>query len=53
VGGPEEVTQQLTQYKKNCGMNLLIVRPQLPGANESEGRTSFEHLVEDVMPALN
>jgi len=53
VGGPEEVTERLTQYKKNCGMNLLIVRPQLPGANESEGRTSFEHLVEDVMPALN
>lgn len=53
VGSPQEVKERLNEYKKNLGMNLLIVRPQVPGASESQRRDSFDFLVGDVLPALN
>jgi len=53
VGGPDEVKERLNEYKKNLGMNLLVVRPQVPGANESQRRDSFDLLVGEVLPALN
>jgi alkanesulfonate monooxygenase SsuD/methylene tetrahydromethanopterin reductase-like flavin-dependent oxidoreductase (luciferase family) len=53
VGSPQEVKERLNEYKKNLDMNLLVVRPQVPGASESQRRDSFELLVGDVLPALN
>jgi alkanesulfonate monooxygenase SsuD/methylene tetrahydromethanopterin reductase-like flavin-dependent oxidoreductase (luciferase family) len=53
VGGVEEVKERLSQYRKTLGMNLLVVRPQVAGANESERRASFERLATDVVPALD
>jgi alkanesulfonate monooxygenase SsuD/methylene tetrahydromethanopterin reductase-like flavin-dependent oxidoreductase (luciferase family) len=53
VGSPDEVKERLNEYKKNLGMNLLVVRPQVPGANESQRRDSFDLLVGEVLPALN
>ena len=53
VGGVEAVKERLNEYKKNLGMNLLVMRPQVPGVSESQRRGSFDHLVGEVLPALN
>jgi len=53
VGSVEEVKERLNEYKENLGMNLLVMRPQVPGVSESQRRDSFDHLVGEVLPALN
>jgi alkanesulfonate monooxygenase SsuD/methylene tetrahydromethanopterin reductase-like flavin-dependent oxidoreductase (luciferase family) len=52
VGSVEEVKEHLARYRKNLGMNLLVARPQITGADESERRASFELLVGDVIPSI-
>jgi len=52
VGGLEEVKERLAEYQKSLGMNLLVVRPQIAGADEGQRRASFERLAGDVIPAL-
>ena len=53
VGGIEAVKERLAEYSNTLGMNLLVVRPQLPGTTENERIASFEHLVGEVLPALS
>jgi alkanesulfonate monooxygenase SsuD/methylene tetrahydromethanopterin reductase-like flavin-dependent oxidoreductase (luciferase family) len=52
VGSVEEVKEHLARYRKNLGMNLVVARPQITGADESERRASFELLVGDVIPSI-
>ena len=53
VGDAEEVKERLGAYRNSLGMNLLVVRPQIAGAEENERRASFDALVGEVMPDLN
>ncbi len=53
VGGLEQVKERLAEYRKSLGMNLLVVRPQIAGADEGQRRASFERLAGDVIPALH
>ncbi|MCS5636092.1 MAG: LLM class flavin-dependent oxidoreductase [Myxococcota bacterium] len=52
VGSVQEVKEHLARYRKNLGMNLVVARPQIAGADESERRASFDLLVGDVIPAI-
>jgi alkanesulfonate monooxygenase SsuD/methylene tetrahydromethanopterin reductase-like flavin-dependent oxidoreductase (luciferase family) len=52
VGGVSEVTDRLAEYREILGMNLLVVRPQLAGASDSERVESFDLLVNEILPAL-
>ena len=53
VGGLEHVKERLAEYQKSLGMNLLVVRPQIAGADEGQRRASLEQLTGDVIPALS
>jgi len=53
VGGLEAVKERLADYAETLGMNLLVIRPLVPGADESERMASLEHMVGEVLPAMN
>jgi alkanesulfonate monooxygenase SsuD/methylene tetrahydromethanopterin reductase-like flavin-dependent oxidoreductase (luciferase family) len=52
VGGVAEVTDRLACYRERLGMNLLVARPQVMGADQAEREESLERLIEEVLPAL-
>jgi len=53
VGGPAEVTDHLARYREELGMNLLIVRPLIGGANRLAQEESMCRIVEDIVPAIS
>ncbi|MDE0884258.1 MAG: LLM class flavin-dependent oxidoreductase [Myxococcota bacterium] len=53
VGSSEAVKERLAEYAGTLGMNLLVVRPQVPGASESERIASLEQVVGEVLPAIH
>lgn len=53
VGSTAEVTDQLGLYRNSLGMNLMVIRPQLSGTDESERIESLDRLLEEVWPRLN
>jgi len=52
VGQVAEVTDQLARYRRELGMNLMVIRPQVSGTEESERLDALDRLIEEVMPAL-
>ena len=52
VGSVAEVTEQLSLYRNSLGMNLMVIRPQLSGTDESERVESVDRLLEEVWPQL-
>ncbi len=44
VGGANEVADGLARYRERLGMDLLVVRPALPGARPAEVEASLERL---------
>ncbi len=52
VGGPAEVTEHLARHREGVGMNLLVVRPLIAGAERGAQQDSMSRLVEEVVPAL-
>ena len=52
VGQAAKVTDQLARYRKELGMNLMVIRPQVSGTEESERLDALDRLIEEVMPAL-
>ena len=52
VGTTAEVIDRLGELRELLGMDLLIVRPQVPGGPEGAQVDSLERLVADVWPAL-
>ena len=52
VGSVQEVREELARYRKKLGMNLVVARPQVSGADEDERRLSFDLLAGEVIPAL-
>lgn len=53
VGSVAEVTDQLALYRNSLGMNLMVVRPQISGTDESERIESLDRLLEEVWPQLD
>ena len=51
VGRTAEVIDHLTRYRA-LGMNLLIVRPLISGADRGAQEESLHRVVEEVLPAL-
>lgn len=52
IGELNEVIDRLERYRETIGLDLLIVRPQVAGADGAMCQRSLDHLVERVMPAL-
>ncbi|MFP6641608.1 MAG: LLM class flavin-dependent oxidoreductase, partial [Myxococcota bacterium] len=52
VGQAAKVTDQLARYRRELGMNLMVIRPQVSGTEESERLDALDRLIEEVMPAL-
>jgi alkanesulfonate monooxygenase SsuD/methylene tetrahydromethanopterin reductase-like flavin-dependent oxidoreductase (luciferase family) len=52
VGSVQEVREELARYRNKLGMNLVVARPQVSGADEGERRLSFDLLAGEVIPAL-
>jgi alkanesulfonate monooxygenase SsuD/methylene tetrahydromethanopterin reductase-like flavin-dependent oxidoreductase (luciferase family) len=52
VGTREQVVAQLSRYRNELGMNLLIARPMIGGATAEDQAVSMNLLIDDVMPAL-
>lgn len=52
VGSPAAVAEQLARYRERIGMDLLILRSEVPGADASQRAASLERLVKDVLPRL-
>jgi alkanesulfonate monooxygenase SsuD/methylene tetrahydromethanopterin reductase-like flavin-dependent oxidoreductase (luciferase family) len=52
VGGRQEVTDRLADYRDHLGMNLLVVRAQVAGVAQPALEESLARLVEEVVPAL-
>jgi alkanesulfonate monooxygenase SsuD/methylene tetrahydromethanopterin reductase-like flavin-dependent oxidoreductase (luciferase family) len=52
VGGPSDVIDHLARYREELGMNLLIVRPMIGGADPGAQEESMIRIVEEVVPAL-
>lgn len=52
VGQVAEVTDQLARYRTELGMNLMVIRPQVSGTEDSERLDALDRLIEEVMPAL-
>ena len=53
VGSVNEVTDRIARYRNILGMNLMVIRPQLSGTDESERVESMDRLLEEVWPKLN
>ena len=53
VGGVGEVTDQIARYRNSLGMNLIVIRPQIRGTDESERVESLDQLLEEVWPKLD
>lgn len=53
VGTRSEVTDRLGSSCEALGIDLLIVRPQVSGANEAQQQESLCRLSQDIWPALN
>jgi alkanesulfonate monooxygenase SsuD/methylene tetrahydromethanopterin reductase-like flavin-dependent oxidoreductase (luciferase family) len=52
VGGVSEVVDGLERYRECIGMDLLIVRSEVPGLDEEAQRASLDRLASDVLPAF-
>ena len=53
VGGVAEVTDQIARYRNTLGMNLMVIRPQVGGTDESERIEAIDRLLEEVWPRLS
>ncbi len=52
VGTAGAVAAQLARYRERLGMDLLVVRSEVPGASEAEREASLERLAGAVWPAV-
>ncbi|MAI77737.1 MAG: hypothetical protein CL917_02235 [Deltaproteobacteria bacterium] len=52
VGQIAEVTDRLSRYRDELGMNLMVIRPQVSGTTDSERTEALEMLLEEVWPSL-
>ena len=52
VGTSQRVVDQIAEYRKRIGLDLLIARVEVGGVSAEERTDSLGRLVEDVMPAL-
>ena len=52
VGTTSQVLDRLAHYRERLPFDLLIARPQVPGASDSQRESSLERLASDVMPKL-
>jgi alkanesulfonate monooxygenase SsuD/methylene tetrahydromethanopterin reductase-like flavin-dependent oxidoreductase (luciferase family) len=52
VGTADEVAEQLAVYRARLGLDLLIARPQVPGADAEACHASLVRLAREVMPGL-
>jgi len=52
VGTAAEVRDEVARYRRRLGMDLLVVRPGVPGATAAEQQEGLERLVHDVLPAF-
>jgi len=53
VGTRNEVVDRLAALRERLGIDLLIVRPRVPGLAEPERHAAFDRLLGDVCPALS
>jgi len=52
VGGPQEVLDGLAVYRERLRLDLLVVRPEVPGVSHEECDESLERLACEIVPAL-
>lgn len=52
IGTTHAVIDQVGRYRDRLGMDLLIARPQVPGASDAEREASLERLAGEVLGAL-
>jgi len=52
VGTAEEVADAATRYRERLGLDLLVVRTEVPGVSPAERERSLERLVRDVVPLI-
>jgi alkanesulfonate monooxygenase SsuD/methylene tetrahydromethanopterin reductase-like flavin-dependent oxidoreductase (luciferase family) len=53
VGTAARVIDALGVYRERLGLDLLVVRGQVPGAGDAEREASLERLLAEVLPALH
>jgi alkanesulfonate monooxygenase SsuD/methylene tetrahydromethanopterin reductase-like flavin-dependent oxidoreductase (luciferase family) len=52
IGTAREVAEQAARYRERLGMDLLVVRTEVPGVSPAERERSLERLVRDVLPLV-
>lgn len=52
VGTAPEVAEGIARYRERLGLDLLVVRTEVPGASPAERERSLERLVGDVLPLI-
>jgi alkanesulfonate monooxygenase SsuD/methylene tetrahydromethanopterin reductase-like flavin-dependent oxidoreductase (luciferase family) len=52
VGTADEVAEGVARYRDRLGLDLLVVRTEVPGASPAERERSLERLVGDVLPLV-
>ena len=52
VGTAQEVAEGVMRYRERLGLDLLVVRTEVPGVSPAERERSLERLVGDVLPLV-
>ena len=52
VGTADEVAEQIARYRERLGLDLLVVRTEVPGASPDERERSLERLAGRVLPLV-